>query len=288
MIVVDAPLRLLVLDAYPREDREGLARAGATPAGSLWRRVLQELEPTATVDLLCPADADASLPVGVDLSAYDGVVWSGSSLTIHVTGDPRVERELALARAIRAAGRPSFGSCWGAQLAAVVAGGRCAANPRGREFGIARSIRLTEAGRAHPLYEGKAAEFVAFTSHSDEVVEMPEGVPVLASNPMSRVQGLAVERPAAFWAVQYHPEFDLREIAALCVYRRAALLAEGLFADEAAIDRFIEGCRTLHDNPERRDLAAQLGLDATILDPRHRRLEIRNWLRCLGERGTAS
>lgn len=52
-------------------------------------------------------------------------------------------------------GLPQFGSCWAAQIAVYAAGGKVAANPKGREMGIARKIYLTDAGRIHPLMEGK-------------------------------------------------------------------------------------------------------------------------------------
>ncbi|MDX1650631.1 MAG: type 1 glutamine amidotransferase, partial [Myxococcota bacterium] len=61
--------------------------------------------------------------------------------------------------------------------------------------------------------------FDAFTSHADHVGALPEGVPALAGNDWSPVQALAVASPGPFWAVQYHPEYDLREIGRLALLR---------------------------------------------------------------------
>ena len=212
-------LRFLVCDAYPREGRAGLQEAGATLAGMLYERMLRRLEPDAHIDVIHPADAEVALPSGRALNSYDGIAWTGSSLTIHQDDDPRVRRQVELARAAYASDIPSFGSCWAAQLAVVAAGGRCAASPKGREFGISRRIALTAAGRAHPMYRGKPAVFDAFTSHADEVVVLPAAGELLASNAFSRVQAVAVAARGAFWAVQYHPEYDLHEVARLCVFR---------------------------------------------------------------------
>ena len=44
-------LRLLVLDAYDAAGRQALQGAGATLAGELYRRMLQALEPDATIDV---------------------------------------------------------------------------------------------------------------------------------------------------------------------------------------------------------------------------------------------
>ena len=43
-----------------------------------------------------------------------------------------------------------FGSCWGLQVITAAAGGSVRKNPKGREIGFGRGIRLTEAGRKHP------------------------------------------------------------------------------------------------------------------------------------------
>lgn len=177
---------------------------------------------------------------------------------------------------------PAFGSCWAAQLATVAAGGRCAASPRGREFGIARGIALSAEGRAHPLFAGKPAVFDAFTSHADEVVALADGAALLASNAWSRVQAVAVQRGAGrFWAVQYHPEYDLHEVASLCRLRRDELVEQGTFHDAAAADAWIAKLEALHADPARRDLAEELGVGPEVLDPALRTREVRNWLETL-------
>ncbi len=283
------PVRFLVLDAYPREGREALARAGGTPAGRLYQRMLERLAPDAEVDVGHPADPGDVLPRGRTLRDYDGVTWTGSSLTIHAPGDDRVRRQVELARAVFEAGVPSFGSCWAAQLAAAAAGGRCAPSPRGREFGVARRIALSTEGRAHPFYAGRPPSFDALSSHADEVAELPVGAVLLASNEWSRVQALAVVQGASsFWAVQYHPEYDLHEVAALCRLRADELVAQGTFEDRAAALAYVEQLETLHVAPSRSDLAESLGLDEQVLDADERTREVRNWIEHGVQKATAT
>jgi len=272
---------LLVLDAYAPEGRAALRGAGGTEAGVLYERMLRVLDPDATVDVAFPADPDPKLPTGAALADYDGVAWTGSSLTILASDDPRVRRQVEFARAVFAAGLPSFGSCWAAQLAVVAAGGRCHANPRGREFGISRRIELSAAGREHPLFHGKPAVFDAFTSHADEVVDLADA-DLLASNGWSRVQAVSIVRGAArFWAVQYHPEYDLHEVASLCRLRADELVAQGSFESREAADRYADDLDALHADPSRHDLAEALGLAADLLDPAERTREVANWLTSL-------
>lgn len=278
-------LRLLVLDAYAADGRRALREAGGSEAGALYARMLRRLAPDAVVSIAHPAEPDPGLPSGLALADHDGAAWTGSSLTIHVEGDVRVQRQLALARALRDAGVPGFGSCWAAQLAVAAGGGRCAPSPKGREFGIARATTLTEAGRAHPLYRGKPPRFDAFTSHADEVVEPCPDAAILASNAWSRVQAVAVEgRGAPFWALQYHPEYDLHEVAALCRLRADELVAQGRFADRAAALRWADDLDALHADPARGDLAEALGVGPDLLDADRRTLEVRNWLESLRAR----
>jgi GMP synthase (glutamine-hydrolysing) len=276
------PLSLLVLDAYAPEGRDALRAAGGTEAGLLYERMLRRLAPDAVIERAHPADADARLPDVAALASWDGVCWTGSSLTIHDESDPRVVRQIAFARDVFAAGVPSFGSCWAAQLAVVAAGGRCAANPRGREFGIARGIALSRAGRAHPLFAGKPDVFDAFTSHADEVATLGRAATLLASNDWSRVQAVDVASgDGRFWALQYHPEYDPHEVASLCRIRRDELVAQGSFADGAAADRFIDDLEALHADPTRVDLRDALGVGDALLDEDVRTCEVRNWLASL-------
>ena len=183
-------------------------------------------------------------------------------------------RQIGLVRDLLAAGVPSFGSCFAIQLAAVALGGRCGASPNGREFGIARKIRLNAEGRAHPLYRDKPEVFDAFTSHADEVVELPPETSVLASNDWSDVQGASA---GDFWAVQYHPEYDLHEVASLCRLRKQELVAQGTFSKDEEADRYIESLEALHADPSRDDLATALDVGESLLDEEIRTLEVRNW-----------
>ena len=224
-------LRLLVLDAYDAPGRKALRDAGATLAGELYRRMLAALEPDAHIDVVAHGEAGFSPPA--DLSSYDGVAWTGSNLTVH-RDTPAVRQQLAFARAAFAAGVPSFGSCWAVHIAVTAAGGRCEANPRGREFGIARKIILNEAGRAHPMFAGKPIAFDAFASHEDHAVELGPGTQVLAGNDFCPIQAVHVERDGGiFWAVQYHPEYELLDVAQLGVLRAPQLIEQGFFADAA-------------------------------------------------------
>jgi len=275
--MTDAP-RFLVLDGYARAGRENLEAGGATTAGRLYEKMLKRLAPGAHVDILYPADADATLPKGAEIASYDGIAWTGSSLTVYKQ-DREVLDQVAFARAAFAAKVPSFGSCWAAQIAVVAAGGVCAAHPQGREMFMARKIALSPEGRAHPLYTDKKSVFDAWISHDDEITHLPHGAVLLASNDYTRVQAVSVTMDGGvFWSVQYHPEYDVHEMARLIYCRKEKLTKLGFFADMDAAQAFVDRLEALDQDPSRKDLKWALGIDDDILNEDIRQAEVRNWI----------
>jgi len=190
-----------------------------------------------------------------------------------------MEAQIELARECFTAQVPGFGSCWAAQIAVVAAGGLVQANPNGREMGIARKIKLTEEGRGHPLYEGKETVFDAFISHVDEITHLPAGAVSLSGNAFTRVQSVSVIHDGGvFWGLQYHPEYDLREMARLTWCRIEKLMELGFFKDYEAGETHVELLETLHNDPSRYDIAWKLGIDGDIMNQDVRQLEVRNWI----------
>ncbi len=271
--------RLLVLDAYHAEGRRALHKADLQPAGELYRRLLEQFSPDAQVDVCLAADADVNPPPG-GLGAYQGACWTGSSLAAHKGENPSVRRMVELCRALFRAGVPQFGSCFAAHLAVTAAGGACARHPRGREFGVAQPIRLSPEGVRHPLFAGRAPVFQALVCHEDEVVRLPPGGRVLAGNDWCRVQALEVEHEAGrFFALQYHPEYDLAEVAKIGKAREAELIGQGRFASPDEAESWRSKMIALSADPSRRELAEELDVGEEVLDPLQRAGELRRWLK---------
>ena len=146
-------------------------------------------------------------------------------------------------------------------------------------MGIARKIALTDDGRSHPLYIGKPRVFDAFISHEDEITHLPSGALNLAGNAFSSVQAVCVTHGrGTFWAVQYHPEYDLHELARLTFARMERLVAMGFFPDLDAARDYVNKLETLHQDPSRRDIAWLLGIDDDVMNDDVRQVEVRNWI----------
>ncbi len=269
--------RLLVVDGNTAELRAKQRAAGGVVMSDGYADVLRSLLPEAVVDICYPADPGANLAAG-GLEGYDGVAITGSALNVY-DGGPSIAPQIELARAVLKARTPLFGSCWGLQVITVAAGGTVRANPKGREIGVARRIALTPAGRDHAMYAGKASVFDAVTVHLDEVETLAPGTTVLASNAQSDVQAAEIRVDGAVaWAVQYHPEFSLADMAAIVRRYGARLIREGFFADAAARDAYAADLETLDRAPGTKPLAWRYGIDETVLDRSVRTMELANWI----------
>lgn len=271
-------LRLLIADGNDRAARERhVAATGRTSAES-YAAVVQDLAPESACRHINPADADATVPAG--LSDFDGLIFTGSTLKVS-EGTPAVTRQFALMRAAFEDGLAVFGSCWGVQVAATVAGGHAAANPRGPEYGFARAIIPTEEGRTHPLLAGRPATWDAPAIHSDAVLEPPPGARVLAGNRMLGIQAIEIRQGSGwFWGTQYHPELDLDELAAMLRLCDTGIVEAGLAESPQAVAAYADEIAALQgsDHEAARRLAWRHGIGPEVLEADLRRREIGNFL----------
>jgi GMP synthase (glutamine-hydrolysing) len=270
--------RLLVVEGNTAEGRARQIAAGGVAASEGYARLLGELWPGAVIDICFPADTGANLPDGAGLESYDGVAITGSALHVY-NGGPAVAPQIELARSVYRSKTPLFGSCWGLQVATVAAGGTVHVNPRGREIGFARRVRVTEAGLRHPLYEKKPPVFEALTVHLDEVEALPPKAEVLAANDHSGVQAAEIHYEGGVaWGVQYHPEYSFKDVSAILKRLDGQLVTEGFFASDHDASQFISDIDQLYQEPANRRLTWRHGIDGAITNKEIRTTEIRNWI----------
>lgn len=273
------PLKFLIIDGYTKEARDQLQSGGASLAADLYKKMLLKCSPvTSQCEIIFPADPGVDLPSGEAIRNYNGIAWTGCSSCVY-SGKPDVEIQIEFAKECFRYGVPAFGSCWAAQIAVVAAGGKVEVNPKGREMGISRDIQLTSEGMNHPLYIGKKECFDAFTSHDDEITVLPDTGKRLSGNEFTSVQSVAVSFDnSEFWAVQYHPEYDLHEMARLMFCRMEKLIKLNFFKSEHEGLAYIDQLELLHNEPTRADIASKLKVKSDILDDSIRTIEVQNWI----------
>jgi GMP synthase (glutamine-hydrolysing) len=129
------------------------------------------------------------------------------------------------------------------------------------------------------MYAGKLDVFNAPTVHLDEVEALAPGTTVLATNAVSDVQSAEIRTNGSIaWAVQYHPEYPLREVAAIVRRIGTRLIEEGFFSDAADIKTFATDLDTLDRDPGCKRLAWRHGVSKNVLDKRLRVSEVANWV----------
>jgi GMP synthase (glutamine-hydrolysing) len=281
-MITERSLKFLIIDGYSKQSRDDLEKAGMTFAWKLYANMLLRYLPQALYEVLFPSDNGIIMPDDSQLRKYCGIIWTGCNLSINDTGNPSVRNQIELAKRIYEIGIPSWGSCWGLQMAVVAAGGKVIENPKGREMGLARKVRLTADALQHPMYKGKAAVFDAYISHDDMVSNLPNGGILLAGNDFTGVQAAEIRhKKGVFWATQYHPEYNLNEMACLMIAREAKLTSIGYFAGHDDFVKFVTQLQELYRQPKRKDLRWQLAIDDDVLDDEIRCCEFRNWIHTL-------
>ncbi len=274
--------KILIVDSAPEAAQSTLVAHGGARYGENYAAALQSEAPDALGGLeffILAAGDGESLPQGLALSDFHGIAWTGSPLSAY-EDQPIVQHQVAFARAAFESGVPCFGSCWGLQVMTVALGGRVHQHSAGFEIGVGRQIALNATGQAHAMYQGKPAVFDALCVHQDEVCALPPGARLLAGNGHSAVQAAEfTDGTRSFWGVQYHPEFDLRQMAALLDRARGTLVKGGFARSPADVESMVADFRVLQADPHRKDIPWRYGLSADVVDPRRHRVEFANWLR---------
>ena len=182
-------------------------------------------------------------PLGeVDLRDWSGIVLGGGPFNV---SDPyssksanqlRVEEELrTLALRVVETDFPFLGACYGIGTLGNLAGGRV-----DRKYGEpigAVTIRLTEDGRADPLFGVLPETFDVFLGHKEAVSRMPHGAMLLGSSAACPVQAFRLGRNV--YATQFHPELD---VEGLC--RRIEVYRHHGYFDPAELDEVLARART--------------------------------------------
>lgn len=131
-----------------------------------------------------------------------GVILSGGPSSVYEDGAPHVSEDVWLM--IKERGIPVLGVCYGAQEITHSRGGKVEA-ASAREFGHADLLVPEGNVVADTLFTGVSPSSRVWMSHSDKVVELPEGFEVIAST--SSCVNAAFANPAEhIYAVQFHPE----------------------------------------------------------------------------------
>jgi GMP synthase (glutamine-hydrolysing) len=268
-----------VVDSETVDQKNERRESHGAASFETYSATLRTLDPDAVIQTVCCLSADSDS--AIDVSDLDGVLFAGSPIQMH-TGSPETRAAADFMTRVFSSGVPAFGSCAGLQIAAVAAGGRCKPREAGMQVGFARDIVATDAGRDHPLLQGRPQVWSAPSMHSSVVDLLPPGAICIAQSKATPIEAAEIRSGnGVFWGVQYHPELDLSDIAASIRRQSDDVMEQGLADSREAIETYARTLETLDRQPERLDLAWQIGVDEQVTEPRRRQVELVNFLRFL-------
>jgi GMP synthase (glutamine-hydrolysing) len=168
-------MRLLIVEGNREETRIKRESFGIRPYHLIFKEMIHFLEPAAQVDIVFPAHIDKKLPTSLELKKFDGILWTGSSLSV-LDDTPSVTSQLNFGEDIFNSGVPFYGSCWGLQIATVVAGGKVGKSKNGLELGVSKPIKLTNSGKKSSFFKKRrtreeAENFISVLSDKNKLPE---------------------------------------------------------------------------------------------------------------------
>ncbi len=147
---------------------------------------------------------------------FDRLVISGSG-TSCLAEAPWISNLDELIRRTLDAGKPILGVCYGHQsVIRAMAGRQALRRAKAPEFGWTQ-IQITDPS---PLLNGLPKKFCSFSSHYEEVIELPKGLRKLAESDLCAIQAYQLEDRPVF-GIQFHPEKDLIDAEKIFKSRRA-------------------------------------------------------------------
>ena len=130
----------------------------------------------------------------IKAEGYKGIIFTGGPNSVYDPASPHYDP------ALLDAGIPILGICYGHQLLAWMAEGKIGSAGNFSEYG-----KVTVTHKGGVLFEGVPEECVCWMSHTDSVMELPQGFQGVASTGMCAVAAME-DVSRRLFGVQFHPE----------------------------------------------------------------------------------
>jgi len=258
-------LKLLGVEGNTKEENSNFNKAGCVPQSENFKQHVKMFEPNCEINIVEPGDDSAISKIIASLKKYDGIILTGSTLRIDDFSN-EIKKHINFVKTCFKHEKKIFAACWGLQIAATAAGGKCRVAPSGPHVGIAYDIELTDEGKKHKLYSSKPHKFTTPAFNYDEVEIPPNNAVVLASNKINKFEALHFTvGNSEIWGLQYHPEIPYDYMIKLIKHRSKKLIDNKSFKNETEINQHISLIEK-----------AKIQLKDDI-----RLLELKNWLNYL-------
>lgn len=241
--------KILIIEANTEKACEKIEEYKALRYSELFKKLIKTLG-DYKIDIICPMFKNFVLPSVKDLEKYKAIIITGSVLSVN-SAEVKIQ-EILCEKSFKSK-TPIYGSCFGLQLAVKVAGGEIYSDKSLYEIGILKNLQLTKEGETHFLYNNINTK--SFCTHKDFVKKLPLNSSILAFNDFCKVQALEIlYMGGRFVGVQYHPEFDQKQMISTYYRLKNILLKNKHFKNEK---EFIEEIKRIQDfeiNVERNEI----------------------------------
>jgi len=232
-------LKLLIVEGNTKEENSNFNKAGCVPQSENFKQHIKMFEPNCEINIVEPGDDSAISKIIASLKKYDGIILTGSTLRIDDFSN-EIKKHINFVKTCFKHEKKIFAACWGLQIAATAAGGKCRVAPSGPHVGIAYDIELTDEGKKHKLYSSKPHKFTTPAFNYDEVEIPPNNAVVLASNKINKFEALHFTvGNSEIWGLQYHPEIPYDYMIKLIKHRSKKLINNKSFKNETEINQHI-------------------------------------------------
>ena len=233
-------LKLLIVEGNTNEENINFSAAGCVPQSENFKKHVKKIEPNSEIDIVSPSDDQSITRIISSLKKYNGIILTGSTLMVNDNSN-EIKKHIEFAKKCFENEQKIFAACWGLQITATAAGGKCRVSPNGAHIGIAQDIELTEEGKKHGLFSSKKQKFTSPAFNHDEVETPPPNSILLASDKINKFMAIQFNvGKSEIWGLQYHPEIPFNYMVKLIKHRSKGLIEKNIFNNSEDIKSHLE------------------------------------------------
>ena len=253
-------LNILVVEGNNPEDSSVFIKAAKASCSQNLKNLVQKIEPSTDVKIINPSKDNETTEALDNMDQYDGIIFTGGAMRINDMTD-EIKKHINFASNCFKHGKKILAICWGLQVCSTAAGGKVAPAKNGAHIGIATDVKINDEGKKNLIYKNKKNIFTTPAFNFDEVIELPEGEKLLASDSINRVMAIYFKSgQSEIWGVQYHPDYEYWQMVNLSNARKDRLLNNNVFKNEDEFEKHVKY------------------IEEQDLDFNNRTHEVRNWL----------
>ncbi len=255
-------LNILIVEGNNPKDSEVFIKAAKASCSENLKNIVLKLEPRSNIKIINPANDNETKEALKNMNQYNGIIFTGGAMRLNDMTD-EIKKHINFAIDCFKYNNKILAICWGLQVCSTAAGGKVAPGKNGAHIGIATDVEINENGKKNPIYKNKKPKFNTPAFNFDEVVELPKGATLLASDKVNNNMGVYFKSGnSEIWGLQYHPDYEYWQMINLSNARIGRMIANNYFKDEETFKKHIDFIKSEEKN----------------LDFINKTHEIRNWL----------